>query len=322
MKALFGTDGIRGEAGVFPLDRATAKQIGFSLADYLKKSSGKNGVIVVGRDTRESGEWLEQSLIAGASTAGAECHAAGVITTPGVAFLTGALKADAGVVISASHNPYHNGIKIFSSTGQKIDDSVERTIEADIFAGSISTEPQTDEAANPSADHAHELQARYLDFLSNQIGRDLSLKQLTIVVDCANGASYRLAPQLFERLGARVIAINAEPDGRNINLNSGSLHIESLQKKVIDKNADLGVAFDGDADRSLFVDHEGRFVDGDATLFVLAEHLQANGKLNHKTVVATVMSNIGLEVALRQKGIKLVRTDVGDKYVLEELLRS
>jgi phosphoglucosamine mutase len=245
-----------------------------------------------------------------------------VITTPGVAFLTGALKADAGVVISASHNPYHdNGIKIFSATGQKIDDSVERTIEADIFAGSISNELQTHETVNPSAHHAHELQARYLDFLANQIGRDLSLDQLTIVVDCANGASHRLAPQLFERLGARVIAINAEPDGRNINLKSGSLHIEGLQKKVIDEKADLGVAFDGDADRSLFVDHEGGFVDGDATLLVLAEHLQANGQLNYDTVVATVMSNIGLEIALREKGIKLVRTDVGDKYVLEELLR-
>jgi len=261
-------------------------------------------------------------LIAGASTAGAECHAAGVITTPGVAFLTGALKADAGVVISASHNPYHdNGIKIFSATGQKIDDSVERTIEADIFAGSISNEPPTDETVNSSTDQAHELQSRYLDFLQNQIGRDLQLKSLSIVVDCANGASHHLAPQLFERLGARVIAINAEPDGRNINLNSGSLHIEGLQKKVIDEKADLGVAFDGDADRSLFVDHEGQFVDGDATLLVLAEHLQANGKLNHDTVVATVMSNIGLEVALREKNIQLVRTDVGDKYVLEELLR-
>lgn len=322
MKALFGTDGIRGEAGVFPLDRATAKQIGFSLANYLKKSTGRNGVIVVGRDTRESGNWLERSLITGASNAGAECHAADVITTPGVAYLTGALKADAGVVISASHNPYHdNGIKIFSATGQKIDDSVERTIEADIFASSRSNEAEIDETINPSTDHARELQARYLDFLSNQIGHDLQLKSLSIVIDCANGASHRLAPQLFERLGARVIAINAEPDGRNINLNSGSLHIEGLQKKVIDEKADLGVAFDGDADRSLFVDHEGRFVDGDATLFVLAEHLQANGQLNHDTVVATVMSNIGLEIALRENGIKLVRTDVGDKYVLEELLR-
>lgn len=321
MKALFGTDGIRGEAGIFPLDRATAKQIGFSLANYLKKSSGRNGVIVVGRDTRESGDWLEQSLIAGASTAGAECHAAGVITTPGVAFLTGALKADAGVVISASHNPYHdNGIKIFSATGQKIDDSVERIIEADIFATSTSDKSLTQDT-NPSTDHAKELQTRYLDFLSNHIGRDLKLEQLTIVVDCANGASYGLAPKLFERLGARVIAINAEPDGRNINLNSGSLHIEGLQKKVIDEKADIGVAFDGDADRSLFVDHEGKFVDGDATLLVLAEHLQANRQLNNDTVVATVMSNIGLEIALREKNIKLVRTDVGDKYVLEELLR-
>jgi phosphoglucosamine mutase len=322
MKALFGTDGIRGEAGVFPLDRKTVRTIGFSLATYLQQSTKRNAVIVVGRDTRESGSWIEQSLIEGATGANAGCHSAGIITTPGVAFLTRVLAADAGVVISASHNPYHdNGIKIFSPSGQKIADSVERIIEADIFANRTSETPATKEKTNLFPDELTELQQRYLDFLCNEIAGNLSLSGLTIVVDCANGASYRLAPKLFERLGARVIAINAEPDGRNINLNSGSLHIEGLQQAVIRERADLGVAFDGDADRSLFVDHQGKFVDGDATLLVLAVHLQSKNQLHDNTVVATVMSNIGLEIALRETGIKLVRTDVGDKYVLEELLR-
>jgi phosphoglucosamine mutase len=320
MKALFGTDGIRGEAGKFPLDRDTVKRIGFSLASYLKKSAANPAVIIIGRDTRESGAWLEESLVEGASNTGAECRSAGIITTPGVAYLTGELNANAGVVISASHNPYHdNGIKIFSPSGQKIADDVERLIEADIFAGG---DPQASIAKSDDAPAASEqLQSRYLSFLINRIGHDLSLDGMKIVVDCANGASYRLAPALFQQLGATVIAINAEPDGRNINLNSGSLHIEGLQQKVVTEKADLGVAFDGDADRSLFVDHEGRYVDGDATLWVLAGYLQAKNQLKDNTVVATVMSNIGLEIALRGKGIKLERTDVGDKYVLETLLR-
>ena len=321
MSALFGTDGIRGEAGKFPLDHATVRQIGFSLARYLKSHGEDNPSIVIGRDTRESGPWLERSIIEGATSAGAQSHTAGVITTPGVAFLTGAMNAAAGIVISASHNPYHdNGIKIFSASGRKIDDTVERFIEAEIFAG-VRPEAARVELNEDAIGDSSELQNRYLSFLSEKIARDLSLTGLTIVVDCANGASYRLAPLLFERLGARVVAINNEPDGRNINLNSGSLHIEALQEKVVREKADLGVAFDGDADRSLFVDHQGGSVDGDAALWVLACDLQQRSQLKDDTVVATVMSNIGLEIALREKGIRLVRTDVGDKYVLDELLR-
>lgn len=320
MKALFGTDGIRGEAGKFPLDRATVKRIGFSLASYLHKAMASKPVIVIGRDTRESGVWLEEALIQGAAKAGAQCHVAGVITTPGVAFLTGNLKADAGVVISASHNPYHdNGIKIFAASGRKIDDSIERLIEADVRA--CKTEDNSSNVSGSSISEPAELQELYLRFLSDDIAHDLSLAGLSIVVDCANGASSRLAPQLFERLGARVVAINAEPDGRNINLNCGSLHIESLQERTVLEHADLGVAFDGDADRALFVDAEGTFVDGDATLWVLAQALKEKGELHDNTVVATVMSNIGLEIALRSEGLRLIRTDVGDKYVLEELLR-
>jgi phosphoglucosamine mutase len=320
MKALFGTDGIRGEAGQFPLDPATVSAIGASLAAHLAERT-PTPQIVIGRDTRESGESIERALIAGAIRAGAKCMSAGVITTPGVAFLTRKLQAAAGVVISASHNPYQdNGIKIFAPSGQKMDDSVERQIEADIFENKqpIAAEP---DSAPRSSELEEELHEDYLSFLADDIGKGLALDGLTIVVDCANGASSAFAPVLFERLGARVSAINCSPDGRNINRDCGSLHIDSLREKVSSARADLGVAFDGDADRSLFIDNNGHFVDGDATLWALASHLQSHGKLKDNTVVATVMSNIGLELALRSAGIRLIRTDVGDKYVLDELLK-
>jgi len=330
MKALFGTDGIRGEAGRFPLDAATVSAIGFSLASHLA-GRGNTPKIVIGRDTRESGEAIEQALIQGAVQAGAKCLSAGVITTPGVAFLTRKLEASAGVVISASHNPYQdNGIKIFAPSGQKMDDSVERRIEADISEANISINRTSQEeglapavaALDPSSPELEKrLHQEYLSFLADEIGKDLNLAGLTIVIDCANGASSALAPVLLSQLGANVIAINATPDGRNINRDCGSLHIESLREKVMQERADLGVAFDGDADRSLFVDGDGNFVDGDATLWALATHLHAHGRLKDDVVVATVMSNIGLEIALRSAGIRLVRTDVGDKYVLEELLK-
>ena len=320
MKALFGTDGIRGEAGKFPLDPATVSTIGFSLAAHLAES-GEAPEIIIGRDTRESGESIEQALISGANNAGAKCLSAGVITTPGVAFLTRKHQARAGVVISASHNPYQdNGIKIFAPTGKKMDDSVERLIESDVSANASPAISEASERAIPPT-LAEILRQDYLNFLALKIGRGLTLEGLTIVLDCANGASFALAPALFSRLGAKVIAINATPDGRNINRDCGSLHIKSLQERVVKERASLGVAFDGDADRSLFVDSEGNFVDGDATLWVLGTHLQSHGKLKDDIVVATVMSNVGLEIAFRSAGIRLVRTDVGDKYVLDELLR-
>src|SRR6185369_11804993 len=288
MKALFGTDGIRGEAGRFPLDAATVNTIGFSLARHLAETITEP-TIVIGRDTRESGEWLEQALAAGATQAGVKCLSAGVITTPGVAYLTRKLQASAGVVISASHNPYQdNGIKIFAPSGQKIDDALERQIESDIEKG-FQADLKSGLQSPPTA--VASLPNDYLRFLTEEIGSGLSLRGLTIVVDCANGASTDFAPKLFETLGARVIAINNKPDGRNINLNSGSLHIDSLIETVTKEKADLGVAFDGDADRSLFVDEKGGFVDGDATLWVLANDLRAHGRLQDDTVVATVMSN-------------------------------
>ena len=321
MKRLFGTDGIRGEAGKFPLDRATVRVIGAALARRLTERNGAAPRIVIGRDTRESGPWIEAELTVGAQEAGAEIQSAGIITTPGVAYLTRTLPADAGVVISASHNPYHdNGIKVFQPSGRKIDDAIERQIEADIANAETISDRKT--ATTEAAASSSELKSSYVDYLTSEIGHDLSLSGLTIAIDCANGAAYEIAPAVFRRLGARVVTLNNEPNGLNINLNCGSLHIESLRERVIAEPADVGVAFDGDADRALFVDAFGNFVDGDATLWVLANYLKSHGELPGDTVVATVMSNIGLEIALRSTGIKLDRTDVGDKYVLEELLRS
>jgi len=330
-KKLFGTDGIRGEAGKFPLDPPTIRLIAGSLARQLAgRTGGRPPRIIIGRDTRESSSWIEDDLIGAARQFGAEVQSAGVITTPGVAFLARDLPADAGVVISASHNSYEdNGIKIFDPSGRKLAEATERRIEEDISSfstaasvphsasGSVTEQPSLNEQRNGA-----ELRSRYLEYLAHDVAHDLSVADLTMVVDCANGAAYELAPKLFNGLGARVIAINVEPDGRNINRDCGSLHLEGLQHRVVLECADLGAAFDGDADRALFVDEHGTLVDGDATLWVMANYLKSRGELTGDTVVATVMSNIGLEVALRSRGIKLTRADVGDKYVLEELISS
>jgi phosphoglucosamine mutase len=339
MKKLFGTDGMRGEAGRFPLDAQTIRTTGGSLARHLAEQveGGRAPRILVGRDTRESGDWIERAFTEGARAAGAACDSAGVITTPGVAFLTRTLPADAGVVVSASHNPYEdNGIKIFVPAGRKLDDATERLIEADIrqaqSAGGRdeSRAPQTDveissrrvETDGDTERRASSLQARYLDYLSEEVAAGLRLDGLRLVVDCANGAASHLAPALFARLGAQVSAVNNTPDGRNINLECGSLYVERLRGKVVAEDADLAVAFDGDADRALFLDARGQVVDGDATLWVMAKNFQARGELAGAPVVSTVMSNIGLELALKSRGIEMLRADVGDKYVLEELLRT
>lgn len=321
MKKLFGTDGMRGEAGQFPLDAETIKVVGFSLARQLKEENGRAPKFISGSDTRESGEWIERAFHAGAIAAGAECQSAGVITTPGVAYLTQALEFDAGVVISASHNPFQdNGIKIFSPTGKKLDEATERQIEADIAdrADNGDAIADRDDFNNTSA---KDLQNKYLQHLQNEFF-DLSLLEMKLVLDCANGAASELAPELFESLGADVITINNTPDGRNINLDCGSTHIEKLQQAVVENEAEIGVAFDGDADRALFVNAEGEIVDGDAVLWVMAQDLQNKEQLKNNQVVATVMSNLGLEVALRSRGIELLRTSVGDKHVLQELLAT
>ena len=320
MKRLFGTDGIRGVAGEFPLDAETVRMIGTSLARQFELRLGKAPRFVIGRDTRESGSWIEEAIASGASAAGAACESAGVITTPGVAYLTAKLGFDAGIVISASHNPFQdNGIKVFLPDGRKLDDATERAIEADIANG---VEAGTDATTSAeSSEHLAEYQAEYLQHLRDGVP-ELSLAGKKIVIDCANGAASHLAPKLFESLGANAIAIHNEPNGVNINEDCGSTHIDDLREAVVVHRADLGIAFDGDADRSLFVDENGEIVDGDATLWIIAQKLHNSGTLKAEKVIATVMSNIGLEKALDSIGVELVRTDVGDKYVLAELLNS
>ena len=323
MGKFFGTDGIRGYAGEAPLDEPTIEQIGYSLATELTARLGRAPQIIIGRDTRESGDWIESAVARGAITAKADVRSAGFITTPGVAHLTRTLNADAGVVISASHNPYHdNGIKIFAPSGQKLDDAAEQAIERHLEAfhakGPQSFPPIVDAIVYTDIS----LKEKYLHFLRDEIGAGLNLNGLKLVVDCANGASYELAPKLFEALGAQLTVINTEPNGRNINLNCGSLHPETLQQAVLSAKADAGLAFDGDADRLLMVDERGQLVDGDQVLFVMAEYWAAQGKLAGNRVVATVMSNMGLEVALSDRNITLVRTAVGDKNVLDELLKN
>jgi len=319
MEKLFGTDGIRGLAGEFPLDEKTIEIAGRSLARQMSEKLGRQPRFVTGRDTRESGEWIERAFHAGAISEGAHCESAEVITTPGVAFVTKAFDFDAGIVVSASHNPFHdNGIKIFSPSGKKIDGATEREIEKDIFSGqpsAVSRQPSVDNS------NSAKYQSAYLDYLADEF-KNLALENFKIVIDCANGAASNLAPRLLGKFGARVVAINCQPDGRNINADCGSLHIEGLRARVAAENADFGAAFDGDADRSLFVDEEGNTVDGDAVLWAMAGHLRHHGKLNQNTVVATVMSNLGLEIAFQSIGIKFLRTDVGDKYVLEKLLEK
>jgi phosphoglucosamine mutase len=319
MKKLFGTDGIRGEAGQFPLDEATIYTIGQSLARQYAEKLGRKPRFITGRDTRESGIWIEKAFHDGVHSENGEAVSAEIITTPGVAFLTKKFDFDAGIVISASHNPFHdNGLKVFLPSGKKIDETIEREIEKDIFnseqSAVISKQPVDNSRAT-------EFQNVYSDYLAESF-KSLSLNGFRIVIDCANGASSNLAPRLFERFGAEVIAIHNSPDGKNINADCGSTHIEDLQAQVIEHKANFGVAFDGDADRALFVNERGEFVDGDVTLWAMAQHLQSHNKLNNHTVVATVMSNIGLEIALKSKNINLLRTSVGDKYVLQSLIET
>ena len=320
MKKLFGTDGIRGHAGEFPLDASTVRTVGRSLARQYHERLGRRAHFVTGRDTRESGPWIEAAFHAGAAAEGAVCESAGVLTTPGVAFVTGAFDFDAGIVVSASHNPFEdNGIKIFSPDGKKLGEETEQTLEHDIYANGPANGDKA--SVKVSDDRSNLFQRSYLDHLIEVFG-GLDLSGVRMVVDCANGAASELAPELFRRLGADVTPIGDQPDGRNINHDCGSLHLERLADAASASRSDFGVAFDGDADRALFVDEQGTLVDGDGTLWIMARHLLAHGGLANRTVVATLMSNIGLELALASIDLKLVRTAVGDKYVLDELIRS
>ena len=319
-RQLFGTDGIRGIAGEYPLDAKTVQALGTALGEAARKLS-PDPEVVIGMDTRESGPCLAEQVAGGLAARGVRVRFAGVVTTPGIAYLTRTNAFVAGVMISASHNPYRdNGIKVFGHSGYKLPDEREHEIERRLFELlAEGFEP----AALPLTQDAA-LGRNYLDYLASIVKRRFD--GVRMVVDCGNGAASALAPALFERLGARVQAIHCAPDGRNINLNCGALHVESLRQTVIAENADAGVAFDGDADRAIFVACGGKIVDGDAVLLIAARRLAAEGRLGgpegKPAVVATVMSNLGLERALTASGIALLRTPVGDKYVLEEMLRT
>jgi phosphoglucosamine mutase len=308
-RALFGTDGIRGIAGKPPLDPKTAQAVGAALGRWVNESK-QDQQAVIGMDTRESGPWLAAEVAAGLARHQVKVEFAGVTTTPGVAYLAKNGPFAAGVMISASHNPYQdNGIKLIGHAGYKLPDQQEELLEKEIFSllekGAYA--PPGPLPVNKGLDRA------YVDHLAATLPGGLD--GMKIVADCANGSASVLALELFERLGAHVHCIHCSPDGRNINLNSGSLHLEVLQAAVLEQKADVGVAFDGDADRALFVARSGKIIDGDAVLFLIATHWKVS------EVVATVMSNLGLERALCAHGIGMIRTPVGDKYVLEEMLR-
>jgi phosphoglucosamine mutase len=314
MSKLFGTDGIRAKAGTPPLDRATVCRVGAALVRVLD-TGGARPQVLIGGDTRESFAWIEEELARGLTSQDAAVTSVGVLPTPGVAHLTRTEGFDAGIVVSASHNPFEdNGIKIFSGGGQKLDEGIERRIEAMVADGSWPVAPTT-----PAIRRAPELRQHYTDHLLKIYPRAERLAGSRVVIDCANGATTTIAPELFRGLGFDTVVIGDAPDGRNINLHCGSTHLDLLQDTVVKRGARLGIAFDGDGDRALFVDADGKIVDGDAVLLLAAIQLRREGRLPGQAVVATVMSNIGLELALRAHQIELLRAPVGDKYVMEQM---
>jgi phosphoglucosamine mutase len=327
-RRLFGTDGVRGVANVHPMTAEIALQLGRALA-YVVRNGPHRHRIVIGKDTRLSGYMLEQAIASGISSMGVDVMLVGPLPTPGIAFITQSTRADAGVVISASHNPYQdNGIKFFSREGFKLPDEVELEIErlvlGDAGAGSGNAAFQ---ALRPTATRIgkarriDDAKGRYAQFLKSLFPRDLTLEGLTVVVDCANGASYNVAPDVFEELGAKVIPLSVNPDGTNINDGCGAVHPENMARAVRKHGAQLGLALDGDADRVILADEEGRIVDGDAIMAIVGRDLLRQRTLAKRTVVATVMSSLGLERALAPEGGKVVRTAVGDRYVVEEMRR-
>jgi phosphoglucosamine mutase len=323
MKRLFGTDGVRGVAGEFPLDAPTVTRIGQALVDVLAAGDGPPRV-VIGRDTRESGLMIEEALVRGIESRGGRADRGGVLTTPAVACVTRAMGYGAGIVVSASHNPYRdNGIKVFSGAGFKLPDAIEMEIEARVLEAPGAAAARRVAAADATPHPGPgALRDCYLDWLRAALPAGASFAGRRVVLDCANGAASDLAPRLFRALGADVQAINDAPDGRNINEGCGALHPERLASEVTRRGAWLGLAFDGDADRCLPVDSRGRILDGDYVLCLAARDLRARGRLCRDTVVGTVMSNLWLERALHGEGIRLTRAPVGDKYVLEEMQRS
>jgi phosphoglucosamine mutase len=317
-RKLFGTDGVRGVANVHPMTAEIAMQLGRALAYAIRRGPHRHRV-VIGKDTRLSGYMLEQSLAAGICSMGVDVVLVGPLPTPGISFITRSQRADAGAVISASHNPYQdNGIKFFSGDGFKLPDQLEADLEGLIANHSIDHLRPTATKIG-KAFRLDDAAGRYVEYLKNSFPDELSLDGLTLVVDCANGAAYRVAPAVFEELGARVIRLGVKPDGKNINHKSGSLFPEQLCRAVLKEKAHLGIALDGDADRVIIADELGHVVDGDALMAVCARDMAQRRVLAKKTVVATVMSNLGLDLALREDGIRCVRTQVGDRYVVEEM---
>ncbi len=320
-RKLFGTDGIRGIANVEPMTGEMSLQLGRAIAYIFKEMKGRRR-IVVGKDTRLSGYMLETALASGICSMGADVMLVGPLPTPGIAFITTSMRANAGVVISASHNPYYdNGIKVFSQDGFKLPDEMEHRIEDLIFSKDLqSLRPTASEVGK--AHRIDDAIGRYVVFLKNTFPTHLSLEGLRIVLDCANGAAYRVAPMVLEELGAEVIPVGVEPNGENINESCGSLHPEIASRVVLEKSADIGVALDGDGDRIIFIDRKGRQVDGDHILAICGLKMLAENRLKKGTVVTTVMSNIGLDRSLKGYGGKVIRTQVGDRYVVEEMVKG
>jgi phosphoglucosamine mutase len=313
---LFGTDGVRGKAGEHPLDHDTVARLGAALVRAMR-SDGRPLRFIAGRDTRESGEWIERELARGIRAEGAQLTTAGVIPTPAVAYVAREMAYDAGIVISASHNPFQdNGIKVFSGRGEKFTEALERQVEAIILDRSWTVGGSADEPV----DRTDVIDA-YISHARLALPNPQRLGRLKIAVDTANGATTTVAPRLFEELGFDVQLLSAAPDGRNINLDCGSTHPGTLARVVAERGCRLGVAFDGDGDRAILVDADGRIVDGDAVLLMCGRHLKQQGELKGNGLVATVMSNIGLELALRASGIDMIRCPVGDKYVMEEMIK-
>ena len=329
MGRLFGTDGVRGRAGQYPLDVPTVRRFGAALARALGHGDGSVRFLA-GRDTRESGSWIERELAAGIRSQGGVLTSAGVLPTPAIAYLTPRMGYAAGVMISASHNPFEdNGIKVFSGTGEKVSERLEEQIES-IVADS-SWGPAEAGHNDPNVDVVPSFRrtvVEHIDYRSEYISRLLRILQpdeshgsVRIVVDCANGATTTVAPRLFKELGFDARCIGCEPDGRNINLRCGSTAPDLLARAVVDGGYRLGIAYDGDGDRAIFVGADGHIVDGDAVMLMCARQMKAEGRLKGNAVVATVMSNVGLEIALRNAGIDIVRCSVGDKYVIEEMMK-
>jgi phosphoglucosamine mutase len=315
MARLFGTDGVRGRAGQYPLDPPTIRRLGGALARALGHL--KSACFLSGRDTRESGGWIERELAFGIASQGGSLTGAGIIPTPAIAYLTPRMGYTAGVVISASHNPFEdNGIKVFSGAGEKFTEELEQHVES-IVADATWQVPPGDAPEVEQIDY----RAEYLTHLRAILPNAEALRATRLIVDCANGATTTIAPRLFQELGFEVRCIGCEPDGRNINLHSGSTAPEQLARAVVDGAYPVGIAYDGDGDRAIFVDERGHVVDGDAVMLMCARQMKREGRLKGNAVVATVMSNIGLEIGLREAGIDIVRCPVGDKYVMEEMIR-